>query len=158
MHALRREVLLAPAWSIRSILPEEQYAALIDVCGLDAIERAGREVVLAIIDELWSDYLANIAELRGGIHWISWSGGDPLYRFLTGVQEIYSSFHDCLNEEVAAAFATAVIQNGAVEFQNRQRFDRGATWTYVTTDQPFGTMTERIMKGLRQRLSKIVRR
>ncbi len=25
---------------------------------------------------------------------------------------------------------------------------RGATWTYLTTDQPFGTATERIMRGL----------
>ena len=26
--------------------------------------------------------------------------------------------------------------------------DRGATWTYLTTDEPFGSMTERVMKGL----------
>jgi hypothetical protein len=25
---------------------------------------------------------------------------------------------------------------------------RGATWTYLTVDQPFGTGMERIMKGL----------
>ena len=25
--------------------------------------------------------------------------------------------------------------------------ERGAVWTYVTTDQPFGTMSERIIKG-----------
>ena len=26
--------------------------------------------------------------------------------------------------------------------------ERGATWTYLTTDEPFGTMTERAMRGL----------
>ena len=30
---------------------------------------------------------------------------------------------------------------------------RGATWTYLTTDQPFGTATERIMRGLVRKLS-----
>jgi len=25
---------------------------------------------------------------------------------------------------------------------------RGATWTYLTTDEPFGTMTERLMRRL----------
>jgi hypothetical protein len=25
---------------------------------------------------------------------------------------------------------------------------RGATWTYLTTDQPFGTATERLLRGL----------
>ena len=29
--------------------------------------------------------------------------------------------------------------------------ERGATWTYLTTDQPFGTWTERVMKGLLRR-------
>ncbi len=29
--------------------------------------------------------------------------------------------------------------------------ERGAVWTYVTTDQPFGTMSERIIKGLTRR-------
>ncbi len=66
------------------------------------LEQAGRELALAILDDLWADYLANVAELRGGIHWVSWGGRDPLYEFLTGVQEIYADFHACLREEIAA--------------------------------------------------------
>jgi uncharacterized protein YegJ (DUF2314 family) len=31
---------------------------------------------------------------------------------------------------------------------------RGATWTYLTTDQPFGTATERVMRGLMRKLFK----
>ena len=26
--------------------------------------------------------------------------------------------------------------------------ERGATWTYLTTDEPFGSMTARVMRGL----------
>ncbi len=147
VHTLRREILLSPAWSIRSMLPEEQIHDLAEVLPEDVLETAGRQIALAIIDDLWADYLANVAELRGGIHWVSWGGRDPLYEFLTGVREIYDDFHECLKEDIADAFASADIRNGEIHFQNRERFERGATWTYLTTDQPFGTLGERIMKG-----------
>jgi hypothetical protein len=32
--------------------------------------------------------------------------------------------------------------------------ERGATWTYLTTDRPFGNYTERILKALVARLRK----
>ncbi|MBC7924630.1 MAG: hypothetical protein H7039_03145, partial [Bryobacteraceae bacterium] len=106
----------------------------------------------AVIDDLWADYLANVAELRAGVHWVSWGGRDPLYEFLTGVREIYADFHRRLDEEIAEAFRTAEIREGQFRFPNEEKFERGATWTYLTTDQPFGTLSERIMKGLRRKL------
>lgn len=30
--------------------------------------------------------------------------------------------------------------------------DCGAVWTYLTTDQPFGAWTERLLKGIRKKL------
>jgi preprotein translocase subunit SecA len=154
VYALRREVLLSADWSVRSILPEDQYLALAKIVPERSLEAAGRSLVLAVIDDVWSDYLANVAELKGGIHWVSWGGRDPLYEFLTGVEEIYADFHRCLKEEIAEAFEGASIVDGEIQFEHSGRFDRGATWTYLTTDQPFGTLSERIMKGLRRRLSK----
>jgi preprotein translocase subunit SecA len=154
VQELRREVLLSPEWSVRSLITEEQFAEVAARTGERAVEAAGREITLALIDDLWADYLANVAELRGGIHWISWGAGDPLYKFLSGVEAIYADFHRCLREEAAQAFAAAAIENGGFRFRSPERFERGATWTYVTTDQPFGAFTERILKRLRQELSK----
>jgi preprotein translocase subunit SecA len=151
---LRREVLVAPGWSIASLLSEERYGGLVKAAGRDAVERAGRRLALAVIDDLWADYLANVAELRGGIHWVSWGGRDPLYEFLTGVQEIYADFQECLSEEIADAFAKAEIRGGEIHFGESVRFERGATWTYLTTDQPFGTLGERIVKGIRRKFQK----
>ena len=133
------------------MLPEEQYRELVQVAGEDAVNIAGRHLALAVIDDLWADYLANVAELRGGIHWVSWGGRDPLFEFLTGVREIYDDFQKCLEEEIADAFATAEIRDGEIHFRSEERFERGATWTYLTTDQPFGTLGERAMKGLRRK-------
>jgi preprotein translocase subunit SecA len=102
--------------------------------------QSGNTPALDVIDDLWSDYLANIAELRGGIHWVSWTGRDPLHTFLTSAQEIYADFQDRLDEE---------IENPPTE-----RFERGATWTYLTNDQPFGALGDRIAKAVRQRFLK----
>jgi preprotein translocase subunit SecA len=106
------------------------------------LDPGGRQRDLAIIDDLWADYLANVAELRGGIHWASWTGGNPLLKFLTGEREIYADFRRCLKEEIA----------GAVDSPDGERIERGATWTYITTDQPFGPLSDRIMKAVRRRL------
>ena len=149
---LRRDVLLSPDWSIDSLLPEERHSDLIEETGETVLETAGRRLVLSILDDLWADYLANVAELKDGIHWVSWGGRDPLYEFLTGVQKIFADFYRRLEEEVADAFATAEIREGQIRFQNEEKFERGATWTYLTTDQPFGMLGDRIMKGLRRKL------
>ncbi len=153
VRSLRREVLTSAEWSIASLLPERQYRESVAAAGKQAVETAGRELALAVIDDLWADYLANVAEFRGGIHWVAWGGRDPLHEFLTGVREIYADFEQRIGEEIAAAFAAAELRSGRVSFPADPRFDRGATWTYLTTDQPFGTLGERIVKGLRRRFA-----
>jgi hypothetical protein len=46
-----------------------------------------------------------------------------------------------IDEEIAARIERATTHG----IEPRQR---GATWTYLTTDEPFGTMTERVMRRL----------
>ncbi len=153
VYDMRREILLSPGWSVRSILDEQQYGELLQAAGEEALEAAGRQIALAVVDDLWADYLANVAELKGGIHWASWNGGDPLHKFLIGERAIYADFQECLKEEIAGAFRTADIRNGAIHFRDAERLERGATWTYVSTDQPFGSLTERFKRGIVRRLS-----
>ena len=141
VYAMRREILLSPEWSVASMLSEDRYAELRQTVTEPVLESAGRSLALAVIDDLWADYLASVAELRGGIHWVSWGGRDPLFEFLIGVRAIYQDFHRRLEQELVEA----------IRFPNEERFERGATWTYLTTDQPFGTLGERIMKGLRRK-------
>ncbi|HUB78136.1 MAG TPA: hypothetical protein VMB03_05020 [Bryobacteraceae bacterium] len=100
-----------------------------------------RTVTLTVIDDLWADYLAAVSELRAGIQWYSYTGGDPLHEYLTRVDTLYRQLEDGLDAEVAARLEDAQA-NGL------DRIDRGATWTYLTTDQPFGDGTQRILHGL----------
>jgi len=94
---------------------------------------------LSAIDDLWSDHLAAVAELRGGVHWYAWGGRDPLHEYLTRVDQLYLELEAGLDEEIAARVED--WRSGALP-----PLQRGATWTYLTTDNPFGNYTERIIK------------
>ncbi|MGD0130408.1 MAG: accessory Sec system translocase SecA2 [Bryobacteraceae bacterium] len=104
-----------------------------------------RLVALGAIDDQWADYLATITDLREGVQWLSWGGRDPLHEYLTSVHAIFTQLEAGLDAEIAARLEAA--QESGIDPSQR-----GATWTYLTTDQPFGTATERIMRGLVRKL------
>ena len=99
-----------------------------------------RLVSLRTIDDLWADYLATITDLREGVQWLSWGGRDPLHEYLTSVHSLFTQLEEQLAGEIAQRLEEA-------EESGLDPTQRGATWTYLTTDQPFGTATERIMRG-----------
>ena len=100
-----------------------------------------RLVSLRAIDDLWADYLATITDLREGVQWLSWGGRDPLHEYLTSVHALFTQLEEQFDVEIANRLEEA-------EASGLDPSQRGATWTYLTTDQPFGTATERIMRGL----------
>jgi preprotein translocase subunit SecA len=106
-----------------------------------------RLVSLATIDDLWSEYLAAITDLREGVQWLSYGGRQPLYEYLTSVDSLFPQLETRIDEEIPKRLAEAHEQ-GADPSQ------RGATWTYLTTDQPFGSWSERVMRGLVRRYKK----
>ena len=103
-----------------------------------------RLVSLATIDDLWAEYLASITDLREGVQWLSYGGRQPLYEYLTAVDSLFQQLEARIGEEIPKRLADAQ-ERGAEPSQ------RGATWTYLTTDQPFGSMTERVMRGMVRR-------
>ena len=106
-----------------------------------------RLVFLTTIDDLWADYLAAISELRSGVHWYSYGGRDPLHEYLTRVDALYRDFEADLESQIAERLADA-------QAHGLDPSQRGATWTYLTTDRPFGDYTERILRGLTRKWGK----
>lgn len=107
----------------------------------DPLVAAERRVRLQTMDELWSDYLSATSELRTGSAWISLGYGDALGHYLRQIHQMFARMQASLDDEVAARLAADSGDDGS-------RRQRGATWTYLTTDEPFGRMTTRIMKAL----------
>jgi preprotein translocase subunit SecA len=104
-----------------------------------------RLVSLNTIDDLWSDHLAAVKELQEGTQWVSWGGREPLFEYLKAVHELFENLQTRVTEEISIRLAEA----GTSRFDPSQR---GATWTYLTTDQPFGSLSERFMRGLKRKL------
>ena len=96
---------------------------------LDLPEHLGR---LAAVDEAWACFLEEVADLKTGFAWLNLGGRDPLSQYLQTVDRLFVSLWDQVE----------------LEATGEEPVRRGATWTYLTTDQPFGTGMERIMKGL----------
>jgi preprotein translocase subunit SecA len=104
-----------------------------------------RLISLTTLDDLWSDHLAAITELREGVQWISWGGRDPLHEYLTTVHTLFEELEAKIDDEISRR----------VEEAEAGRIDptqRGATWTYLTTDQPFGSWSERIIRGIMRKV------
>ncbi len=106
-----------------------------------------RTVTLRAIDDAWSDYLAQVAEYRSGLHWHSWGGRDPYRGCMAFIHSAFTEMETALPAQIEERLRQA--QSGVGPDPN----ERGAVWTYVTTDQPFGTMSERIIRGLTAKLT-----
>jgi preprotein translocase subunit SecA len=104
-----------------------------------------RLVSLTTIDELWSDHLAGVSGLREATQWTSWANHNPLHEYLKDIDDMYRTMEALVEEEIPKRVAQA-------EAGGLDPTERGATWTYLTTDQPFGSIEERIVNGLRRKM------
>jgi preprotein translocase subunit SecA len=105
-----------------------------------------RLITLRTIDDLWSEHLARVADFRSGVQWLSWGRRDPHFEYLQKVHEWFPELEAALPEEISRRVAEAEAGRGP------DPAERGSVWTYVTTDQPFGSWTERIIRGLARKL------
>jgi preprotein translocase subunit SecA len=95
--------------------------------------------LLRAIDSAWSDYLAAVDELREGIHWRSLGGREPFHEFIQDAEKMFTELLDRLD----------AIESGDEAPEPTQI---GATWTYLVHDNPYGSMGERIVAGVRRLL------
>ena len=100
-----------------------------------------RLVSLTTIDELWSEHLATLAELRDGVVWVTWGGGNPYLAYLYSAVKLFGRLEERISEEIPKRLAE-VRATGIDPSQ------RSATWTYLTTDQLFDPPNVRFVRGL----------
>ena len=111
-----------------------------------------RLIALRTIDDLWSGYLALLAEFRVGLPWLSWGlatlpyagfGRDTYHEYAQKIHQWFAELEAAIPEEVARRIAQD--ESGGPDPR-----ERGAVWTYITTDEPFGSFTQRMLRGLRR--------
>ncbi|MEU7918139.1 accessory Sec system translocase SecA2 [Micromonospora zamorensis] len=148
--AARRERLLTSDVAAVMLLEKEpEKAGEMDE---DLLARAARSIALFHLDRLWAEHLAELSEVREGVHLRALGRLDPLDEFHRAA---VPAFNDLVPEIEARTIATFT----ETEFDEDWQPDDGtlvrptATWTYLVHDNPFGSELDRLIASIGRRLS-----
>ncbi|MEU4554585.1 accessory Sec system translocase SecA2 [Micromonospora violae] len=115
------------------------------------LARAARSIALYHLDRLWAEHLAELSEVREGVHLRALGRLDPLDEFHRAA---VPAFNDLVPEIEARTIATFL----ETEFDEDWQPDDGtlmrptATWTYLVHDNPFGSELDRLIASIGRRL------
>ncbi|MGC4868877.1 accessory Sec system translocase SecA2 [Micromonospora sp. DT53] len=148
--AARRERLLTSDVAAVMLLEKEpEKAGEMDE---ELLARAARSIALYHLDRLWAEHLAELSEVREGVHLRALGRLDPLDEFHRAA---VPAFNDLIPEIEARTIATFT----ETEFDEDWQPDDGtlvrptATWTYLVHDNPFGSELDRLIASIGRRLS-----
>lgn len=148
--AARRERLLTSDVAAVMLLEKEpEKAGEMDE---DLLARAARSIALYHLDRLWAEHLAELSEVREGVHLRALGRLDPLDEFHRAA---VPAFNDLIPEIEARTIATFT----ETEFDEDWQPDDGtlvrptATWTYLVHDNPFGSELDRLIASIGRRLN-----
>ncbi|RZT78291.1 protein translocase subunit secA [Micromonospora violae] len=147
--AARRERLLTSDVAAVMLLEKEPDKA--GEMDEDLLARAARSIALYHLDRLWAEHLAELSEVREGVHLRALGRLDPLDEFHRAA---VPAFNDLIPEIEARTIATFL----ETEFDEDWQPDDGtlvrptATWTYLVHDNPFGSELDRLIASIGRRL------
>ncbi|MFF0153513.1 accessory Sec system translocase SecA2 [Micromonospora sp. NPDC005203] len=148
--AARRERLLTS--DVAAVMLLEKAPEKATEMDEDLLARVARSVALFHLDRLWAEHLAELSEVREGVHLRALGRLDPLDEFHRAA---VPAFNDLVPEIEARTIATF----NETEFDEDWQPDDGtlvrptATWTYLVHDNPFGSELDRLIASIGRRLS-----
>jgi preprotein translocase subunit SecA len=117
-----------------------------------------RRVMLSCLDQAWSDFLQYAADVREGIHLRALASEEPLKAFNGLVTRQAASIIPDAVARAGAIMEAAQPRQGRLDLDALDLFTPGATWTYMVTDNHFGTGWERMGAGLKRLGARLGRR
>ncbi|MET8526827.1 accessory Sec system translocase SecA2 [Micromonospora sp. NPDC005172] len=118
----------------------------------DLLARAARSIALFHLDRLWAEHLAELSEVREGVHLRALGRLDPLDEFHRAAVPAFNNLVPEIEARTIATFTEA-------EFDEDWQPEDGtlvrptATWTYLVHDNPFGSELDRLIASIGRRLS-----
>ena len=90
-----------------------EYDEAVSRYGREAVNALQCEVIIAVLNEAWSDYLTYTSELREGIHLTSVGGKSPAEEFNITSQKYYEDMEEQVTAEMADAL-TRLLELGDI--------------------------------------------
>ncbi|WP_440709241.1 accessory Sec system translocase SecA2 [Herbiconiux sp. YIM B11900] len=148
-HASGAEPLLSAAAS-------RHLAELEGEFGAAAADRFATRTALFHLDETWCRHAAVLADAREGIHLRSLARDNPLDEYTKIAQREFESFLPEVAGAVEAAIGRAVADHDIR--RDPPAFLRpGSTWTYMVTEDPFGSPEKRLWRRASTSLRRFLR-
>ncbi|MGV8880640.1 MAG: accessory Sec system translocase SecA2 [Rhodoglobus sp.] len=135
--------------TLRSLIPAH-YAALEDRSGTDVASTA-RAVVLYYLDDHWMQHLALLQDIRDGIHLRALAGQKPADEFHAIALREFHGFLDAVYRDAARFLETLNPYDIGLDLEKLGLRRPSATWTYMVSDDPFGSPGDRLARELGKR-------
>ncbi|MDA1229780.1 MAG: accessory Sec system translocase SecA2 [Planctomycetota bacterium] len=151
-----REALLVgmqPPQALQKRDPELRQR-LVAAWGEACITESERVVTLIHLDWLWSDHLAHAAEIREGIHLVSFGGYNAYDVFNKEMSLEFSAFIAHVEEKLVETIRTATFTTNGIDLEEQGLKAPSSTWTFMINDNPRGAVLGQIIRGLISRLKK----
>ncbi|MBL6278020.1 accessory Sec system translocase SecA2 [Micromonospora fiedleri] len=118
----------------------------------DLLARVARSIALYHLDRLWADHLAELSEVREGVHLRALGRLDPLDEFHRAAVPAFTDLVPEIEARTLATFAETEFDEDW-EPDAAELVRPSATWTYLVHDNPFGSELDRLIASVGRRLS-----
>jgi preprotein translocase subunit SecA len=148
--AERRERLLTS--EIAAIMLLERSPEKAKSIDEDVLSDAARAIALYHLDRLWAEHLAELSEVREGVHLRALGKLDPLDEFHRAAVPAFQNVFTEIETRTIATFEEVDLTDGW-EPDRANMVRPTATWTYLVHDNPFGSELDRLIAAIGRRLT-----
>lgn len=135
---------------LRDLLGDDRVAQIEGEQSADVLDTAIRDILLFSVDERWVDHLAFLNDLREGIHLRTLAREKPHEAFNEESIGAFASFWDDVLTRANDVLAEADFTGEGVDLPAHGLKRPSSTWTYLTTENVFGSDLETVVKSLRR--------
>ncbi|WP_127503435.1 accessory Sec system translocase SecA2 [Actinoplanes solisilvae] len=147
--AERRERLLTS--EVATIMLLERSPEKAKELDEDVLSDAARAIALFHLDRLWVEHLAELSEVREGVHLRALGKLDPLDEFHRAAVPAFQKVLLETESRTIETFEETDFSDGW-EPDNAKIVRPSATWTYLVHDNPFGSELDRLIAAVGRRL------
>ena len=119
---------------------QDQFKRLKSQIGEVDLKHACIQISLYCLDEAWARYLAEIADIREGIHLTRLGGQKPVYEFQKKVIDLFYQLQESMEKETIQIFEKLKIRDNQIDLDSAGLKAPSSTWTYLINDNQFEDM------------------
>jgi preprotein translocase subunit SecA len=147
--AERRERLLTT--EVAAQMLAERFPDRAEKMDEELLSRVARSIALHHLDRLWAEHLAELSEVREGVHLRALGRLDPLDEFHRAAVPAFNALIPEIEARTVATFAEREFDEDW-QPEASELLRPSATWTYLVHDNPFGSELDRLIAAVGRRL------